>query len=135
MGLAERRAIAEFQEQHYGALKQSIDDAAGFAVDLQVDWDSLAVAEKSHLYASCFPKVYFTPLANALSAVGKDDLGKAALKAGLKQVVIKNAGKRSSPAGITFAEGTLTIDHLPLTNVDQIDGRSKQIVKLLESGL
>ena len=69
MGLAERRAIQSFQQQHYPALKKEIDDAAGFEVAIDVRWDTLAEEGMSHLYDEYLPKVFFQVLSGAFRAI------------------------------------------------------------------
>lgn len=84
------------------------------------------------MYNEGFEKVYFRPLTKALKAITVDDLGREALKKGLSQVTIKNAGDVGSTAGISFYNGILTIDHSPVANVDDIDVRASHIQKILE---
>lgn len=135
MGLAERRAAKNFQDETYPKLKAEIDAAAGFETNLEIDWTSLATDDMAHLYEECWPKVYFRPLVDAFTAVCVDDMGKEALAEGLKQIVIKNENDRSNPNGFTFEGGVLTIDHKPTTNVDDVKDRASAIQKLLEKGL
>ena len=136
MGLAERRAVKEFQDNHLPALVAAIHEHAGFAVPVEVNWDQLAKPEQSHLYIDGFRRVYFEPVANALKDVGRDALGKDALKAGLKKIVFANsADTYSAESAVSFVDGTLTIDHDPCTNVDYVDDRAAAAIKALEKGL
>lgn len=136
MGLAERRAAKEFRETHYPALEAEIRAAAGFDLALEIDWDSLAVEEYGHMYAECWPKVYFQPLIESLKSITRDDLGREALADGLTRVVIRNQGDNSSPhSAITFEGKVLTIDHKPVTNVDDVKDRADHMTKLLEKAL
>jgi len=101
-----------------------------------VNWESLAEAESAHLYEETWPKVYFTPVVDALKAICADDMGRDALKAVLKKVVIENKnGVYSASQVAAFADGVLTIDHKPCTNVDDVADRTTAITKLLESKL
>jgi hypothetical protein len=136
MGLVERRAAKEFETKRFPQLKKQIDEAAGFDVPVTVHWDTLTLEEQSHLYDECWPKVYFEPLIAALKGITIDDMGKEALKAGLKKVEIQNRkdviyGDRMA----SFEGGTLLLDHKPHTNVDDIRDRTDGIRKLLESKL
>jgi hypothetical protein len=135
MGLAERRALKEFQENVYPDLKDQVDKAAGFEVDMSVDWDTLALDDQAHLYNECFAKVYFEPLVGAFKSVCGDDMGREALKGGLSKISIRNTLDKSSPSGFTFEAGVLTLDHKPTTNVGDISARTKALVSLLEKGL
>lgn len=134
MGIAERKAAKQFEETHYPKLKKDIDDAARFAVPVEVDWASLAVEGYEHLYEETWPKVYFTPLIGALRAISQDDLGRESLQGSLKRVVIRNtAGNAYASSVATFQRGVLTLDHEPATNVDEVKDRQDAIQTALES--
>lgn len=135
MGLAERRAAERFKTDDYPAWKTRIDEAAGFDVPVDVAWDELAAADYADSYAAFFPKVYFEPMVDALAGITIDDMGKDALREGLKKVVVRNTGQYSSTSGFTFEGGVLTIDHMPYSNVDYGQERAEGLRKLLESGL
>jgi hypothetical protein len=135
MGLAERRATKEFQDNHLPALQKEIEQAAGFPLTVDVKWESLATPDQAHLYEECWEKVYFTPLLKALRALGRDDMGKEALK-GVKKVVIENEREIfSGESWARFDQGVLHLDHKPTTNVDSIGERTDGLVKLLENAL
>ncbi|SEN10944.1 hypothetical protein SAMN05444354_1315 [Stigmatella aurantiaca] len=136
MGLAERRAAKEFETKRFPQFKKDIDAAAGFDVPVTVHWDTLALEEQTHLYDECWPKVYFEPLIAALKAITVDDMGKEALKGGLKKIEIQNRTDISyGDRMAAFEGGTLVLDHKPHTNVDDIQQRTDGIRKLLESKL
>lgn len=132
MGLQERRAVKTFQDGSYQSLTSEINTLAGYPLEFEVNWDTLALEEYSHLYDEGFTKVYFTPLINAIKDITIDDMGKEALKESLKKVVIKNeAGNYYGSNAYTFNGGVLTIDHQPFSNIDNISERSEELSKLL----
>ena len=136
MGLQERRAVKAFQDNSYQKLTSEINTLAGFPIEFEVNWDTLALEEYTHMYEECFPKVYFTPLINAVKEITIDDMGKEALKESLKKVVIKNeAGNVYGSNAYAFNGGVLTIDHQPFSNVDNITERSEELSKLLMKNL
>jgi len=135
MGLAERRAVKDFQDKSFPALKSRIDKAAGFSVPLEVKWESLAVADHSHLYTEGWSKVYFEPVIAAFDSICRDQMGKDALKASLKGIEFCSLEHRYGASGITFVDGLLRIDHEPCTNIDDVRERTEAIVKLLEAAL
>lgn len=135
MGLAERRGAERFKNDDYPGWKARIDQAAGFEVQVEVIWEELAVEDYASSYADFFPKVFFQPLTDALGAVGADEMGKDALRAGLSKIVIRNTGGYYSTAGISFADGVLTFDHKPHTNIGDGQERAKGLQHALESGL
>jgi hypothetical protein len=136
MGLGERRAAKNFETNQLPALKKEIDQAAGFDVPLEINWEQLSPEGQAHLYEESWTKVYFRPLVDALKAICVDDMGKEALKGALKKVVIKNSqnvyyGDRIA----TFEGGVLTLDHEPTTNIDDVADRAKGIQAMLEKNL
>jgi hypothetical protein len=135
MGLAERRAIEHFKTDDYPDWQARITSAAGFEVPVEVMWEELGVADYADSYGDFFVKVYFQPLVDALNGITFDDLGKTALREGLKKIVVRNTGQYSSTTGITFTDGVLTFDHQPHVNVDYGEDRAKGMRQTLESGL
>jgi hypothetical protein len=135
MGLAERRGVEQFKNGDYPGWRSRINEAAGFEVPVEVNWEELAVADYASSYAEFFPKVYFQPLVDALSAVTIDELGKGALREGLSKIVIRNSGGFYSSSGMSFADGVLTFDHQPHANIDYGEERAKGLQRVLESGL
>lgn len=135
MGLAERRGVERFKNDEYPGWKTRIEQAAGFEVPIEVVWEELAVTDYADRYGEYFPKVYFQPLADALTAVTIDELGRTAAREGLSKIVVKNSGQFSSATGFTFQDGVLTMDHQPHYNVDYPDERAKALQRILESGL
>jgi hypothetical protein len=132
MGLQERRAVKTFQDGSYQNLTNEINTLAGYPIEFEVNWDTLALDEYAHMYEECFPKVYFTPLVNAIKEITADDMGKEALKEALKKVVIKNEGGfYYADSAYSFNGGVLTIDHQPFNNVDNITERSTVLGELL----
>src|SRR5262249_2942553 len=136
MGLVERRATEEFKTRRLPALVEEITAAAGIAIPVEVAWDKLALPEQAHLYSECWEQVYFRPLIDARKGVAIDDLGREALRAGLKKVSITNGGEiYYGDRMATFADGVLTLDHQPTTNVSDVRDRTDGIRKVLENGL
>jgi hypothetical protein len=135
MGLAERRAAKEFQDKQFVSLQVEIQKLAGNPIPIEVDWDQLAVAEMAHNYAESWPELYFKPIIEALRMITRDQMGKDAIKAGLKKVEIRNSkGAYYPETAITFESGTLAIDH-SLSNVGDTKARTDYIVQIVEKGL
>lgn len=136
MGLAERRASKEFETKRYPAFKKEIDEAAGFELPVEVRWETMQAEGYAHLYDDSYPKVYFRPLIQALKNITFDDMGKEAVKTGLKKVIIQNTtGNYSGGYMAQFQDGVLTLEHEPCSNVDYEKERIEGIQKLLESKL
>jgi hypothetical protein len=135
MGLPEKRALKEFQDNRYPELKKKLEELAGFPVELEVDWESLAVDEYGHLYNDAFDKVYFQPVIAALQKITGDDMGKEAIKEGLKKIVMQNKSGNYSPDGLKFDGGVLMMDHQPTSNIEYVEDRAKRVFELFEKGL
>ncbi len=135
MGLAERRAAEKFRVDEYPGWKSKLDQAAGCEVPVEVAWPELAVDGFAPDYPEFFAKVYFQPLVTALAGVTIDDMGRDALRAGLKKIIVCNSGQHAGTGGFAFVDGVLTVDHRSDANIDYGDERARQLQQLLESGL
>jgi hypothetical protein len=133
MGLPERRALKKFEDEIYPKLQTRINEAAGFDVPMTVKWDSLAEEGYGDLYEEAFHKVFFKPLLNAIKGVCIDDIGREALRDGLKSVKIQGEGS----SDVSFAKGVLSLTFNPVANLDEgsITERAKAIQAALEKGL
>ena len=79
--------------------------------------------------------MYFQPLLDALTVITEDEIGKSAVRQGLKKIIVRNTDQYHSTSGFAFDDGVLTIDHKPHTNVDDGPERAKGLQRILESGL
>jgi ABC-type Na+ efflux pump permease subunit len=139
--LSERRAITAYEQGAYAVLLKDIQAAAGFAVPVEVNWASIALPDQSASYANddFWSNVFFVPLKKALAAAAVDDMGKQAVKAKLKKIVI-HYDAATAPAsayadGVSFKDGALTLNFAPYTNAGDIEPRANAIQKVLEAGL
>ncbi len=137
MSLAEKRAMKSFQENIYPDLEKKILDAAGYDLEIEVNWDTLGKfsaddkTDYTKLYDSNLPKIYFEPVALAIADIAQDDMGKEALKEAVKKLVITNTYKGT---GAALEEGVLTFDYR-FANANEVDIRKQMIVKVLEKAL
>jgi hypothetical protein len=135
MGLAERRASKEFQDKQFPDLRNEIHKVAGFPVPIEVNWDQIAVEGQVDYYKEAWTEIYFKPVIDALRQIGRDDMGKEALKSGLKKIEFRNsAGNYSPTSAITFLNGMIVIDH-ELSNVGDTKERTKHLIEIIEKGL
>ncbi len=136
MGLKEKRIIKAFQNDVFPSLETQINAAAGYAVPLDILWDTLMESRFSHLYNDTYPKIYFLPLVEAFKTICADEMGVGLLKAGLKKVIIVNENNEHNlERAITFEDGVLKIDHSPVLNADKVGDRAARITALLEEKL
>ena len=140
-GLAERRAITAYREEKWPAIQKAIQEAAGFEVPVEVDWDRLAIAGDSAHYADdeYFGKTIFQPLTEALRSITRDDMGRQALRQNLQRIQItfneETAPASNYPNGLTFDNGALTINWRPFSNTADYEPRVEALTQLLESKL
>ena len=145
-GLAERRAIKEYESSKFPEFKKQISDAVGPEVKITVDWDKLAVAGQSEHYLEddYLTNVFFAPLVDGLKRVTSDEMGKNALKGKLKEVVITfDSATLKAPEykeGSKFENGVLMLNQEPWTNsggpdTDYFKDRAKAIQQNLEEKL
>ncbi len=136
MTLAERRITTGFQNGEFPALMSRIEEAAGFPVPVEVNWESIAVPGESAQYPVAWTKVYFEPLIGALQAVGRDQMGLDALKNGLKKIVVQNVDSCVYPdCWAVLQDGVLVLDHEPVANIGETEERTTRLIYVLENSL
>lgn len=141
IGLAERRAIATYRQDKYPAIEQGIQQAAGFPVPVEVEWDQLTLPGDAAYYArdDYFGKTIFEPLTAGLRSVTADTMGRDALRAKLQRIRVrfdeKTAPASNYPNGLSFRDGTLDINWRPYANTGDLQDRTQAITQLLEKSL
>lgn len=136
MGLAEKKACRDFQQNRMNALQEQLNKAAGFDIELEVNWDTLLKDKYAHLYDEAWPKVYFHPLIKAFKEMCADEFARDIIKENLEKVVIQNYS--SNYAYDRFAEfkkGVLTLNHCPITNIHHEHERAAYIKLVVEKEL
>jgi hypothetical protein len=103
MGLNERRKIKELQDVTFPGRVKEIEEICGTCIPYEVDWESLADDSQGLNYID---NVSCHRLNMALRVICQDDMGKGAVRDGLKQVKLKNV-KDKSAMSIHFESGTL----------------------------
>jgi len=103
MGLAERRKIKELQETTFPGRVREIEEICGKEIPYEVDWDSLADDAEG---LNFIDNISCHRLNMALRVICQDDLGKEAVREGLRLIKLKNV-KDKSAMSITFDAGVL----------------------------
>lgn len=140
-GLAERRAMAAYRKDKWPGIEQAVQQAAGFAVPVDVEWDQLTIPGNASNYADdeFFGKTIFEPLAAALRGVTADQMGRDALRAKLRRVHVrydeKTAVASNYPNGLTFQDGVLDINWRPYANTFDVQPRTEALTQILEKNL
>ena len=103
MGLNERRKIKELQDTTFPGRVKEIEEICGRAIPYEVDWDSLADDAEA---LNFIDNISCHRLNMALRVICQDDMGKQAVRDGLKQIKLKNVKDKSSMK-MTFDGGVL----------------------------
>ncbi len=125
LGLAERRALKEYQDNYYPSIEEAIKKAAHFDVEIDVKWEEIAKPEQGPVYKEdeYWGTTIFKPLTMALEGITIDAMGIDALKSNLNRIVImhnpETAPASNYPNGLTFEDGVLSINFTPYSNADE----------------
>ena len=103
MGLNERRKIKELQDVTFPGRVKEIEEICGKAIPYEVDWDSLADDAEG---LNFIDNISCHRLNMALRVICQDDMGKQAVRDGLKKIKLKNV-KDKSAMKISFDGGVL----------------------------
>jgi hypothetical protein len=132
MGLAAKKFEHDYTENRIPtAMKQLEKDTQGATKNLKVEFDWKSFGEDKNAMDgawSCWEQSL-----QGVSEVCKDEIGKEAVKKGLKKIKIINM-KKDAPAEVSFKGGTLTMT-VYFANGTQASPGWTQIQKVLEEGL
>jgi hypothetical protein len=103
MGLAERRKIKELQEVTIPGREQEIAEICGAPIKYEIDWDSMSDDMEA---LNFMDNISCHRLNMALRVICQDDMGKEAVREGIKLVKLKNV-KEKGNMKIDFAGGVL----------------------------
>lgn len=144
MSLDDKRAMKKYEAEIYPALKKMLDAAAGFDVPVEPHWDKLTVEGRARdaLEGYYLTDIFFVPLIAAVKNLAADQLGKEALKSGLKKVVMtydaETAPISNYAAGWLFANGVFTINYEPgvtSTEPNPVQAKTQAMYDILSAGL
>jgi hypothetical protein len=103
MGLNERRKIKELQETTLPERVKEIEEICGKGIPYEVDWNSLAEDAEG---LNFLDNISCHRLNMALRTICCDEMGREAIREGLKTIKLKNV-KDKSAMSITFDGGVL----------------------------
>ena len=103
MGLEERRKVKELQEVTFPGRVKEIEEICGKAIPYEVDWPSIADNAEA---LNFIDNLSCHRLNMALRVICSDDMGKEAVRDGLKLIKLKNVKDKASMK-MTFENGTL----------------------------
>lgn len=138
---AEREAITAYRQNAFVEQLRDIQESAGFAVPVEVDWESIALPGQAAHYGAedYWTNVYFVPLAEALEMLTSYDQGKQAVQGKLKRVVVRYDASRAPADGyrdkVALDAGVLRINFKPASAAEEIEERTEAIQSALETAL
>lgn len=103
MGLNERRKVKELQDTVLPGREKEIEEICGKAVPYEVDWDSISSDPQA---LNFLDNISCHRLNMALRTICMDEIGKEAVREGLKRVKLKNVAEASA-RHIAFDGGVL----------------------------
>src|SRR5215467_6245861 len=103
MGLNERRKIKELQDTTLPGRVKEIEEICGKPIPYEVDWDSLADDAEG---LNFIDNISCHRLNMALRSICIDDMGKEAVREGLRLIKLKNV-KDNNDMSISFNDGVL----------------------------
>jgi hypothetical protein len=103
MGLNERRKIKELQETTLPGRVKEIEEICGVAIPYEVDWDSLSDDLEG---LNFLDNLSCHRLNMALRVICQDDMGKEAVREGIKKIKLGNV-KTPAEMSMTFEGGVL----------------------------
>jgi|SRR4051794_1117756 hypothetical protein len=106
MGLNERRKIKELQDVTFPGRVKEIEEICGVGIPYEIDWDSLSDDMEGLNYID---NISCHRLNMALRVICQDEMGKDAVRQGLKLVKLKNV-KDPGAKKIAFGGGVLEMN-------------------------
>jgi len=103
MGLIEKRLIKEAKETWLPGEAKDMQEAAGAAIAIDIDWTSFETDEAA---LKSLPHLGMRKMANAFRVICVDELGKEAVRETVKKVVITNV--QAEPK-VSLENGVITL--------------------------
>ena len=103
MGLNERRKVKELQDVTFPGRVKEIEEICGAPIPYEVDWASIADDAGA---LNFIDNVSCHRLNMALRMICQDDMGKQAVREGLKKIKLKNVADKAAMK-MTFEGGVL----------------------------
>ena len=129
MGLNERRKVRDLQDVTFPGRVKEIEEICGAGVPYEIDWDSISDDAGA---LNFIDNVSCHRLNMALRTICQDEMGKQAVREGLKVVKLKNV--KDQPSTINFKDGTLEMHCDYAVGAGAIIS-DNEIRRVLENGL
>ena len=103
MGLNERRKVKELQDTTFPGRVKEIEEICGVPIPYEVDWDSIGDSAEA---LNFIDNLSCHRVNMALRMICQDDMGKQAVREGLKKIKLKNVADKEAMK-MTFEDGVL----------------------------
>jgi hypothetical protein len=105
MALQERRLIQQYTNTLLPQVQADLKQACGGDIEVSVEWDGFEsdMAALERLPSQCFDR-----LVTAIGWVCKEEIGKAAMREKVRQVVVRNVGT-AAERNLALSDGILTV--------------------------
>ena len=123
MGLNEKRKIKELQETTFPGRVKEIEEICGKGIPYEIDWDSFDTFDSLNF----LDNISCHRLNMALRIICQDDMGKEAVREGLKLVKLKNV-KDKAAMKLTFEGGVLEMHNVYADKVYPSDGEIRELL-------
>jgi len=126
MGLNERRKMKELQDMVFPGRVKEIEEICGAGIPYDVDWQSLADDAEA---LNFIDNISCHRLNMALRVICQDEMGKDAVRSGLRQIKLKNVKDRSAMK-MTFEQGVLEMNCAYALRTDGMfsDGQIRELL-------
>ena len=127
MGLNERRKMKDLQDVTFPGRVKEIEEICGAPIPYEVNWESLADDAEA---LNFIDNISCHRLNMALRMICQDDMGKAAVRDGLKLVRLKNV-KDKAEMRLSFEGGVLEMDCAYALRTEGMfsDGEIRQVLE------
>lgn len=130
MGLNERRKVESLKQETLPARVKEIEEICGKPIPYEIDWESLADDATA---LNFIDNISCHRLNMALRMICQDEMGRQAVRDGLKLIKLKNV-KEAGARHISFAGGTLEMHCAYGLGAEGMIG-DNEIRQILEAGL
>ncbi len=138
LNLNQRRIQEAFKTSFYNGWEAEVKVIVGDSVAIEVAWDTFynfTDEDSAQTVSEFWAGLYFAPLKTALAGVCADAMGKDALTAKLKKIVITGENESWDSDAATFTDGVFTINQMPFSASENESTRADTWKGILEAGL
>jgi hypothetical protein len=138
LNLTQRRTLQSFEQKQFADWKAELTKVLGFDVPVETKWDGLfqgADNMSDDTIIECWTENYLTVSVGAFKGIVADDMGRQAIKDGLKKIILDSETDTTNTSNSTFKDGVFHLKHKSLSYSDSVATRIKAFQAIIEKGL